>query len=425
MRTLVLSFGYVLTVLVAVFMDGYSFVMFAIASTGLGGFLLIRKETSSRSILLFAFPIHFISFLLAYIFYTNYVGVFDFESHSMEYFRGAGLDLAFIAIPTTGQHWILDFLGMSTARKASDYFGHFSSWTTTFSLPILIFGVVSWFSTRKKNAVSTALLILLLFSAYMSLGPSLKINSLKTPEDAARTSLPYMPAESAVMPTGNEVIYQLPGFKQMRLTFRWLALGIFCAWLLSIIYMASASEKIKPTIVISLTLILVINLPNVFDRNGKFVAKRDMFLSIDNDLIQKIVQVVEPESTVLFLPFRNDWMINYVAARAKIKTFNIGGDKNLRVARKSWPKSMIDLKYGELKYPQLLKPLLNGDTDYVLVTYFNSLTSSFNWPCSGAFKCPDKYRAEYAPILQQVENRTDLETVTTDLFTAIKITGNN
>ena len=46
-RTLVLNSVYATTVLIAVFMDGYSFVMFAVASTGLGVYLLIRCAFAS------------------------------------------------------------------------------------------------------------------------------------------------------------------------------------------------------------------------------------------------------------------------------------------------------------------------------------------------------------------------------------------
>ncbi|MFC1688837.1 hypothetical protein ACFL0N_02240 [Pseudomonadota bacterium] len=417
--TLGLGIIYAVAVLVAVFMDGYSFVMFAVASSGVGAFLLFQKSSSWRSILYYSFPVHFLSFLIALVCYTSYVGVFDYEPHSMEYFRGAGLDLAFMAVPTTGQHWMLDALGLSVSRKATDYFGHFSSWTTTFCLPILLFGVFAWFATRKKIAFSNGLFILLAFSIYMSLGPSLKINSLKQPEDIARTSLPYMPAERAVMPTGNEFIYKMPGFKQMRFPFRWLALSIFCAWLLSVVYLSVAENRKKRVGLFVIGLLVLMNLPNLVDRNRKFTTNRDMFFTIDSELVEKITKVVDPGSTVLFLPFRNDWMINYVAAKAKIRTFNVGGDKNLRVARKNWPETMKGFKYDEVDYPQLVDPLLNNDVDYVFITYFNSLTSSFYWPCKGPFKCPEEYRSEFSPIIQKVQDHTEFSTFETDLFTAI------
>jgi len=419
MRSLVLGLSYALTVLIAVFMDGYSFVMFGAVSTGLGLFLLFQKQSSARTILLFSFPTHVVSFLLAYICYTNYVGVFDYETHSMEYFRGAGLDLSFVVIPSAGQHWILDNLGMSTVRKASDYFGHFSGWTTTFSLPIIILGILSWVIIRKKVALSTGLLILFIFSAYMALGPSLKINSMKLPEDIARTSLPYMPAERGVMPTGNEFIYKMPGFKQMRLPFRWLALSIFCVWLLSVMYLGLVAKRKKLLVIVVFLFLFLLNLPNIVDRNNNRISNREMFLAIDKDLVGKITQIAESNSTVLFLPYRNDWMINYVAARSKIQTYNIGGDKNLRLARQKWPESMTGLKYGELSYPQLLEPLIHDDADFVFVTYFNSLTSSFRWPCTRHSTCPDEYRLEYSPIIRKIQDRSGLSIIDTDLFTAI------
>lgn len=418
---ILLGSGYLLTVMTAVFTDGYSFMMFAVLATTLSFFSLLTQPRHARKQLIAAISVHFFSFLAAYVCYTSYLGRTDFGSHSMDYFRAAGLDLTYVVIPSAGQHWLFDWLGASVIRTADQYFGHFSSWSTTFCLPILLGGVIGWWRTRKTVKLAVPIMLVMAFSFYMALGPSLKIDTRKLAEDHTQ-SMPYMPAERAVMATGNQWIYEkIPGFSQMRFTFRWVALCIFSAWLLFIIFLGEKRARMTLVQVAVLVGLIAFNLPDI---RGKFESAREnraMFFEVEKDLIAPLAALLSPDERVAFLPYRNDWMINYVAAKSQIRSFNIGGDKNLYLAKLAWPDPLKKLEYGKLSAPAVIEVLSDEGVDAVVITYFNSLTSSFHWPCTGSFRCPEDYQQEYADIVESVRRSGNYSISETELFAVIRL----
>ena len=227
---------YVAAALIAVFMDGYSFMMFAVGASLLCAYIIIAFPECRKRMFLVGIPVHVLSFGLAYFFYTSYIGKTEFESPPIDYFRGWGLDLSFIVIPTRGIHWVFDILGLSAARSNNLYFGDSSVWVTAFCLPIVLAGLFSWWRVRRHTKIASGLLLLAAFGFYMALGPSLKINSTK-PEVMQRVKpgqqSEMMPPEMAIAPTGSAWISEnLPGFRSVRATYRWSALGMFGLWML-------------------------------------------------------------------------------------------------------------------------------------------------------------------------------------------------
>ena len=421
LRSAVTYTSYAFVVLIAVFMDGYSFMMFAVSSSLLGSYSIFAMHKLPVYSRIARNAFHYACFLFAVYLYTEYAGASDFFNHSIDRFRGEGIDLSFLLIPTTGIHWFFDLVGLNTTRNSSLYFSHFSSWTTTFSLPIILLGLFCWWKIKATRPIASIIVLLMVFGFHMAMGPSVKFFSTKYPEDK---NLPAysMPAERALLPSGNSYIYEnLPGFKQMRLTFRWAALGIFCSWLLFVLF-ASGQKSSRQQFMVSLVaaLLILLNLPHFKYQNIKFSKNREMFLSIEQDLIEPLMNFVEKGEKVLFLPYRNDWLLGYVASKSRINSFNIGGDKNLKIAYKHWPKSIRHLRREALTYPQLLRPLEENDTDIVVVTYFNGLTSSFHWPCTGSFKCPDDYRSEHSDTVDKVKALGKYEVIETDLFVIIR-----
>ncbi len=128
---------YFFAAIVSVFMDGYTFMMFFTGATILLVFT-IKTQIELRPMLKrVVLPVHIISFIIAYALYGIFIGRSHFDKASIDFFRGWGLDLSFIAIPTKGVHWLPDLLGFSVARSDSVFFGDASIWITTFSLPII------------------------------------------------------------------------------------------------------------------------------------------------------------------------------------------------------------------------------------------------------------------------------------------------
>lgn len=438
---------YLFSAVVSIFMDGYTFMMFATGASILFAFTFVCLPKIRKNLLFIIFPIHIVSFVSAYLLFCLYIGRSNFESHPMDFFRGWGLDLSFIALSTKGMLWLPDLLGLSIPRTDNVYFGDFSVWTTTFSLPVILVGLVAWWLVRKKNNLSTGLLLVAVLGFYMALGPSLKINSMKPVQ--MQMNLPgqqsaVMPAELAVAPTGNAWISEnLPGFNVMRASYRWSALGIFAFWMLIILWVARINKKHQVIGGFVLFSLFLLNLPHLSTQWRDGIIARKMLHQIDDDLVSDLKKKIKNHERVAFIPWGNDFITNYLSSRGGFRTFNVGGDKNLAEAKNHWPTNMQlfdDGVLNEEKIPALVKLLLNDPVDVIVIPYFNMLWSAHLWPCKSVaasvlteakikhfqqqipdFSCPSQQKSDLASTINSLAALPYLEVVNTDLFATIRL----
>ena len=420
---------YVVAAILAVFMDGYTFMMFATGSSILLANAILTKPDDRQYFLKVVLPVHLLSFALAYAIFSLYIGKSNFKAYPIDFFRGWGLDLSFLAIPTKGILWIPDLLGISIQRSNETFFGDSSVWKTTFALPILILGIFAWFRIRYISKLNTGILFVSIFGFYMALGPSVKINSIKSQalqQSHPREQSVLMASEYAVAPTGNAWISEtLPGFNVMRASYRWSALGIFGMWLLIMINLSKTDEKQLKVWPGLLFLLLVFNLPDFVFRWQQGTSIRAKFLQIDNELVSKLSNNIQKNETVVFLPLGNDFMANYLAPKVGFRTPNIGGDKNLDEARLKWPENMQKLGGGQPFYASnYLKLLLDGHADVIVVPYFNML--HFDWPCNIESSKTNSYclKEKKTKLQYMINIFSDLDFIeihNTDLFSTIRL----
>lgn len=378
---------YLMATIISIFMDGYSFFMFAIGSSIFFIHALITFPNLRKSLLKLALPVHLISFLFAYLLFTMYIGKATFDAYELDFFRAWGLDLSFVAIPSLGEFWLFDLLGIGLKRSDAIYFGDNSVWETTFFLPLMLAGLIAWWLTRKNVKLATGALIVVIFGFYMALGPSIKINSTK-PESLSISLLGQqsetMPAKLAIMPTGNAFLSKyVPGFNVMRASYRWSALGIFALWILTMIQMAHASRKNRLIWMVILICIVALNLPHFIIKWQMARDSRSMFYQIDNDLVTKLSRYIGKNEVVVFLPVGNDFIVNYLSSKAGFKTYNIGGDKNLADAKQAWPEFLNDsnVDLSKKNEDKILNFLISGNADALVVPYFDMRGATYSWPC--------------------------------------------
>ncbi|WET42230.1 hypothetical protein [Citrobacter enshiensis] len=415
-------------------MDGYTFMMFACGSSFLLLYSFVTRPEIRSVFIKVAIPTHVISFAVAYTLYTTFIGKSGFSAESIDMFRGWGVDLSFIVIPTKGLLWLPDLLGLGQRRNEQIYFGDSSVWVTTFSLPILLLGMWAWWRAKRHFKIATGILLIAILSFYMALGPSLKINSIK-PE---YLNLQVMPAEFAIAPTFNSWISEnIPGFNTMRASYRWSALGIFALWLLVIIGLARIDDKNRRIGVVGLTALVLLNLPDFKASWKQSTAERDMFQQIDQVLVTTLRQHIQPGEMVSFIPWGNDFFANYLAPKTGFRTYNVGGDKNLQAAVGAWPPAMrqAGAPLDTTKTMSAIKMLVDGSTDVLVIPYFDMLISSASWPytdntktqqsdslnrVSNTFQLSEK-RAEFKTIIDVLRTLPYIEVSDSPYFASIRL----
>ena len=382
-----ISFLYMSSALIAIFMDGYTFMMFATGASVLLCVIFIIDDGRRGYLIRVVLPVHIFSFLIAYLLFVTYIGKTQFEASPIDFFRGWGIDLSYFFIPTKGVYWLADILGLSISRSSKNWFGDASVWSTSFLLPLLVAFLFSLKQALKVNkSLAYGILMIAFFSIYMSLGPSLKINSVK-PEVEEVGAL--MPAEYALVPTGSQYISELlPGFKNMRASYRWVALTSFCFWLFILIAGSKGTKRTRTLQLLFLGIILLTNLPNISNKWSTYKNNRESAFRIDNELTNVLGEYVQEGERVAFLPWRNDFLANYLSSSLNIRSYNVGGDKNLDTAKARWPLLMQQFQMDKVDQhfaPRLALLLAEQSADVVVLTYIDLLWSAHSWPPSIEF----------------------------------------
>ena len=80
---------------IAVFMDGYTYVMFAVATATIFLVTLIEMRANWTMLVLTRFPVVAIGFIASYWLYISYLGKHKFEVAPLDFFRGFGASIEF------------------------------------------------------------------------------------------------------------------------------------------------------------------------------------------------------------------------------------------------------------------------------------------------------------------------------------------
>lgn len=398
--------------MVAVFMDGYTFVMYVVSSSILVLFSFLMDKPRRRHILVTVMPIHALSVALAYLAYKTYVGEMPFQVAPLDFFRGWAVDLHYLFVPSLGIHALFDGLSWSVSRRMTEHYGDNSVWNTTFALPLVVLGVVALFGMRTRKSLPAAAICIALLGLYMALGPSVKFMSAEYAQLHSRLG-GLMPAQAGIMETGNAWISSyVPGFNAMRASYRWLALSFLGLWLLVALWMSQLQTKRSAVALLTLAALITAHLPNLpkfWQQKQQF---RHMAISMDRDIASSVAPHKRDGEQVVFLPTGNDFLVNHIAARHTLHTYNIGGDKNLEMARAHWPEPVRNAyaRPGLDMTAEIRNILLRDAADVVIVPHFDLLAAAQEWPCQA-----------YSPLTKGVSAWTDDQKFVTELSRTIRV----
>ncbi|MEB1547738.1 hypothetical protein VDQ94_02275 [Xanthomonas campestris pv. campestris] len=372
---------HVLVSIVAVFMDGYTFVMFGIAAAAI---TIISSLSQIRTVssAIYSPLANALSLGLAYLLYRAFVGKSTLDPAPIEFFRAWGMDLSYAVIPTSGVQWLPDLLRFNESRTLSSQFGDASVWESTFCLPLLLACLLAIaFKKGRYSPLLITLVAVAVFGFYMALGPSVKLHSANFHNEAST----MMPAERALISTGNRVLSEnLPGFREMRASYRWIALCMCCCWTIIVLLIPkwSARKQWYPALIVW-GLIVAFNLPHPKAHLQKGRAYLVAFQDMKQQLQAPLSKDINRGDLVAFLPYRNDFLATYLAPTLGFKTYNIGGDKNLAAARRAWPNAIKHLDMGQadvMTAKAALELLFAEQANSVVVPYFDGLFDAHAWP---------------------------------------------
>lgn len=359
----------------AVFTDGYTFVMFASLFGIVWAHRLLSLPARRAALITQALPVASVGFGVAYLVYSVAVGSSDFPKSGLSFFRGWGADLTYLVQPVRGELWLFDALGVSAERPEDLHYGDRSVSFGSFILPLLLATFAAAGLYWKKRAIIFVLVAMA--GLYMSLGPSFKVAQTKAPSEQ-----PVIVDAKAGVPTGTGLISgNLPGFDSMRASYRWSAMGQLGLWCVLVLCLseAGASRSRGAMRYVLPCLVIVGSMPALGPRAALGMNNKSMIDRMEADLAFLGERLVG-QDRVLFYPHGNDFGANWIAPVNGFGTYNIGGDKNVALARAGWPPGVRAAGQGTEPLAVLLPLFRSGDVSAVVVPKFDLLLSIHSWP---------------------------------------------
>lgn len=381
-----LGLGVRLTVVgtISAFMDGYTFVMYAFASLAwLAADALVnwreRRMAAWGGIL-----IQGCALVIAASLYRFYVGTSGYYASPLSTFRGWGVDVSFLLRPTEGMSLIGDILHIGEYRGEGEWFGDRSVWDSTFILPLLLAAAVAWRAAHTQPVVRWAAVAMIVAGVYMALGPSLKAWSPRTDANFVVDGDPhFMPSSAARMPTGSGWISShVPVLRNMRAPYRWLALGMLGMWILLVL--AQRRGQGSRAACVATWIVLLVGLPPPVARITEGRLYHSMWHRVEHDVLKPFRKNVPPGSLVAGIPYANDFLLGYLAAKSGARTYNTGGDKNIELALPHWPQRMRTLAFGELPSDVMATAenlFMSGEATVLMIPLYQEPSASHAWPC--------------------------------------------
>ena len=378
-----------LLALLAVFSEGYTFFLFASASLVLlpGKTLLSTWHEASRVI--GALLAWLLAIGLAYLCFRAYMGSNTFPAENLELFRSWSLDPVYLVAPPQGQLWLADALHLSTPRDPALLFGDTSVWSTTFLLPMMLLAITALLLARRRSLLLWLALAISLIALYLALGPSLKWNTMRGPE---QVQLLYMPENAGVLQLHSSWLFEhVPGLRNMRATYRWVGLLALGCWLVALGALPHIRGRARTWVTGAIILVLTLNLPPLVAQYRFASAQRTMVYQMDKALVEPLQGEVEPGERLAILPWSNDFAANYLAARLDVRAFNVGGDKNYLAARPGWPAALRNSEMDNIDGQvddRAISLLLRNEADVVMLPFFDTLWDVHTWPSRDPRRVP-------------------------------------
>ena len=368
----------------SLFLDGYSFLLATLLSASY--FLASAVRSRTRVDALAALALYVAASGVAAAVYRGYLGPGGLGVMPVDFFRGAGVDLATMLLPLQWQGgWGLLGLGLDVTPEMtwggrSSLLGVFVGASGAIAAVVLAW----WWAARRIRIEPMAAGILAagLVAILLSLGPSLKFMDFKPPDPALAATLGkrMMPAEAAGPDLHTAWIYQnVPGIRNARVLARWqvltrLALVVAVMLVAARLMQGGRGGKAASAALLALALFEVFPDPVANASTGRAALERAE--ALHGEYSSAFATGLIRDERVLLLQLhdahgRNEYSSNTLCVRARVRCYNTGGDKASVVVRRLWPQPILDAVRGR-HVGRSLVAAFDGDLlDVVAVPYFD------------------------------------------------------
>jgi hypothetical protein len=235
------------------------------------------------------------------------------------------------------------------------------------------------------------------------LGPAVKVDEKRT---AAVTGDPVysMPAGLAPELPWSHLLTTVPGLKSMRATYRWYGVTRLVLVLLAGLAVAELARgpgrRRQAAAVVLAGAAAVELLPTVPIFARAYRANYQDRTQVAAQVATPLERATRPGERAFFLSYdgaHNDFLANYLAADARLRAYNAGGDKNALFAMSRWPPEVAAIAAATPSPASVEAALRSRRVDVVIAPYFHLQTNSAIWPPAPATVAAA--RAAYAPLL--------------------------
>lgn len=392
----------------ALFLDGYSF----IASLLVGGTLwlqwIVRRDRSlSRKALGAATFIG--ANAVAVALYQAYVPA-DFDPNPLAVFRSLGLDLITLVLPSESVWWAdrsgLTFDGELWGDGSNSRHNYLGILCLALALAYMLGRPLR----REAVAIGTAGAVALV----LSLGPSLKVN-----EERPMVPVGELTFESYLMPEGaatadlpwGDLFVKAPGIDTMRASYRWSAVSRMALIVLAGLAIARLAARRRYGRLAAITLAVLAFAevaPNLSLYEAAYDRNHDAVAAVRAEVERDLQSATHAGERVFFLSYdgsHNDYMVNFLAAGADLRSYNAGGDKNVAFAQRAWPAEVAALAAPTFAPDAVVAALNSGRLDAVIAPFFHPRWSAYSWPPDRSMRA----RAKAAFSLTLADQRLDVK----------------
>jgi hypothetical protein len=388
--------------LVAMTLDPYSFIIGLVIISLLylvAGIGLLRVRRPLRIVLLVG-AIGF-STGFAYLIYGRLSPVTDLPTMPLSFFRGQGVDVVPQLVPSSAQWWA-DLVGLHHHLLASQAYSDGPNIYHVFlgyvTVVMAVIGLFVATRSRRLRRWRWAFVIAGFVCAVLALGPTWKFDDFRAV--AANQPITFgsylMPdAEAPNTMPWSFVYTDLPGISQMRALYRWelgVRLTLLVLAVMGLTWLVGRGRWPRRIAVLAAALILVELLPSLPDRIDETHANLESVGGVEADVIAPLSIVTRPgERALLFgpggtSPGTNDYLANYLCPAARLVCYNVGGDKVVLNAAKSYPPDATAVLTGrgrttdQQAEQHLTNLLTSGQLEVVVLVHFDLRAQAVRWP---------------------------------------------